>query len=299
MISSQFLPNNGTNRIENDENIHSNVTRQTNGNRDVLGKQKKVLADPTVVVVGNASVSPKKKLSVRDLAKAFQGKTTTVSNVPMPTDGRSRSSSVPTAGMYPFSYPTLSNSLSHHHSYSNSNAYAVQYPPHQGGGGRSRSSSLHDGGPHDHAHANAHVNTTNNHHHGDSESGFFPTIASHHHHNAAVSSSFSPASAVYTHNSTTTTGSYSHQSQYTHHTDHFSCDSTGTRASSAESGVDYSAPGTFAERASMFARLAARSQPPLPQPQGEFIPFLPFCTAPSNNTRVIKTKTIAVTITPS
>ena len=295
MISSQLVPNSGANRVVNDENIHSNVFRQTNGNRDVLGKQKQVLSDPTVVVVGNASVSPKKKLSVRDLAKAFQGKTTTVSNVPMPTDGRSRSSSVPTAGMYPFSYPTLSNSLSHHHSYSNSNAYAVQYPPHQGGGGRSRSSSLHDG-PYDHYHANV----TNNHHHGDSaESGFVPTTASRHHQHAAVPSSFSPASAVYTHNSMTTTGTFSHQSQYTHHTDHFSCDSTGTRASSAESGVDYSAPGTFAERASMFARLAARSQPqpPLPQPQGEFIPFLSFCPAPSNNTLAIVTITISVTTT--
>ena len=276
MISTQMIPENGTNRIINDENIHSNLSRQTNGNRDVLGKEKKVLADPSVVIVGAASVSPKKKLSVRDLAKAFQGKATNLSNVPMPMDGRSRSSSVPTGGMYPFSYPTLSNGLSHHYYYSNTNAYHVQPPPvSQGGWGRSRSSSVHED-------TESHSATTS-------------ATASHHLHAAA---SFSPASAAYTHGSTASTSSQ--PSQYPlsmHSTGNFSCDSSGTRASSVESGVDYSAPVSFAERASMFARLAARAQPPLPQPQGDQFPlclsssFIP--SYPSNNTLM------AITTRPS
>ena len=267
MISTQMIPENGTNRIINDENIHTNVSRQTNGHHNVLGKEKKVLSDPSkLVVVNSASVSPKKKLSVRDLAKAFQGKTTNPSNVPMPMpmDGRSRSSSVPSGGgMYPFSYPTLNNGLSHHSSYGSTNSYHMHPTPSSqvdsdggSGGSRSRSSSLH----------------------GDNESHHPAITTASQYMNSSLppssssSSSFSPASAIYTHNTTTSTSS--HPSQSIHSTGNFSIDSssdTRTRASSIESGVDYSAPGTFAERASMFARLAARAQPSLPQSQGTYL----------------------------
>ena len=181
--------------------------------------------------------------------------------MPMPMDGRSRSSSVPSGGgMYPFSYPTLNNGLSHHSSYGSTDSYHMHPTPSSqgdrdgGGGGRSRSSSLH----------------------GDNEPHHPTTTTASQYMNSSLppssSSSFSPASAVYTHNTTTSTSS--HPSQSIHSTGNFSIDSssdTRTRASSIESGVDYSAPGTFAERASMFARLAARAQPSLPQSKGTYL----------------------------
>lgn len=270
-MSTQFIPENGTNRVVNDENIHTNVSRQTNGHRDVLGKEKKVLADASkLVIINSTSVSPKKKLSVRDLAKAFQGKTSNPSNVPMPMDGRSRSSSVPNGGIYSFSYPTLNNGLSHHSSYGSTNTYHMQRPtPSSQGDDGSRSQSSN----------RLHRDNTEEPHHPISITASQYVNAS-----SSSSTSFSPASAVYTHNSTTSTISSSHPSQQSlHSTGNFSIDSNNTRdhsydqrarSSSIESGVDYSAPGTFAERANMFARLAARAQSSLPQPQpqgGAFI----------------------------